>query len=350
MFESEEFRAEIKDVLLSFRVTYNEKKMTIILPDETVEKSWTYDPGSQSMEFINLEEPETEEDKIFIQELTESSCTFIKDETEYTYIPAPAEIDKEQFGEISEYASFQGNPNGEVVVINTQGGPLPYLDDTTLFGVMRGSDTLDMLYVNVHQFQTKNPSLFEEKDISFEDAKNYDNQSIDDLMKVISYFKENTKKKIYVLGISFGAFMVQDLIARHGIDDADAYIAIVGRLDIDTKFWNGFSQGKNGEFKYKKNNKYKISLSKEKDFQGRNMNRLAAGLGHKRYTEELQSIDDLSKLTYIYGDVDDKVGGLSESEINFLKSKNANVIKISGANHNMAISAGTDKLKQILGQ
>ena len=42
--------------------------------------------------------------------------------------------------------------------------------------------------------------------------------------------------------------------------------------------------------------------------------------------QQLSTIQDLSKITYIYGKTDEAVGRLTENEVQFLVSRNANVI------------------------
>lgn len=92
-----------------------------------------------------------------------------------------------------------------------------------------------------------------------------------------------------MLGISFGAFMTQELIASYGIDVADGYLIMVGRLDIDEYTWKPFSEGKMTKYVYDNNGDYTIELvTDELDVEERNMNRLAAGLGFNRYTERLK--------------------------------------------------------------
>jgi len=62
----------------------------------------------------------------------------------------------------------------------------------------------------------------------------------------------------------------------------------------------------------------------------RNIGRIAAALGMNRYTQLLGEIDDLSKVTYVYGANDFFVGRLTNEEVAFLESKNANVITGNG--------------------
>ena len=178
------------------------------------------------------------------------------------------------FIEIKDDATFHGNFKSNIVVVNTQGGPVTRLEDDILKDIIQESKMNDALFVNVHQAQTKEPHLFTKTDITFEDAKKYDKSSVERLKKVVDYFKEKNKK-VYVLGISFGAFMTQELIASHGIDVADGYLIMVGRLDIDEDTWKPFSEGKKTKYVYDNNGDYTIELvTDELDVEERNMNRL----------------------------------------------------------------------------
>lgn len=251
------------------------------------------------------------------------------------------------FIEIKDDATFHGNFKSNIVVVNTQGGPVTRLEDDILKDIIQESKMNDALFVNVHQAQTKEPHLFTKTDITFEDAKKYDKSSVERLKKVVDYFKEKNKK-VYVLGISFGAFMTQELIASYGIDVADGYLIMVGRLDIDEDTWKPFSEGKMTKYVYDNNGDYTIELvTDELDVEERNMNRLAAGLGFNRYTERLKGISDLSKITYVYGTKDEQVGPLSVDETKFLEDRKAQIGKNDGANHDEAIQAGVSLINQL---
>ena len=254
------------------------------------------------------------------------------------------------FDEISDIATFHGNLKGDIVVVNTQGGPVTQLEDKTLNEFISEAQAQSALFVNVHQEQTKKPAQFTGADITFEQAKQYDLKSIATLKRVIDFFKNQQEKTVYVLGISFGAFMTQELIATHGIDIANGYLIMVGRLDIDEDTWQPFSQGKYTEYIYDNNGNYTINLLDNKpNAKSRNMARLAAGLGYNRYTNKLNNISDLSKITYVYGNRDEQVGPLSTQEIQFLKGKKANVVLSDNGNHDNAIKTGLKLLKRTFG-
>ncbi|QTE24310.1 hypothetical protein [Polaribacter cellanae] len=248
--------------------------------------------------------------------------------------------------EIQQLVSIQGNKDSDLVIINTQGGPVTTLLEKELTAIIDKADAKNVLWVNVHQVQTKNPELFKDKDITFQQAKDYDQQSIDDLKKVITYYKTKTNKRVVVLGISFGAFMTQGLIEKYGIDVADQYFIMVGRLNIEENLWKGFQRGEIGGYTYDEKGAYSIILYNQESVEDRNTSRLAAGLGHKRFVTTLSKIEDLSKITYVYGTRDEQVGNFTQPEIDFLKAKKATVIKVEGKNHSGAINHGITILKE----
>jgi len=257
-------------------------------------------------------------------------------------------IEPSQFADIEDIvSSFQGDRESDIVIVNTQGGPITTAADGFVTDIMKGTKTENVLWVNVHQVQTLSPEKFNTEDISFEQAKTYDAESIANLKKVVTFFKEELHKKVYVLGISFGAFMTQELIAKHGIDVADKYYIMVGRLNIDEKLWKGFSNGQGGDYTYDANGNFSITLKDQNTIEDRNMSKLAAGLGHKRYMNEWSAISSLSKVTYLFGDRDEQVGGLIKDEATFLVDKGAKVLFVEGANHSDAIDAGIKELKTV---
>jgi hypothetical protein len=225
-----------------------------------------------------------------------------------------------------------GNPESNTVIINTQGGPETtlYTDEFKEIFIKDGGVNPEKIFVvNVHQVQTLEPNKFIRKEITFEQAKEYDKENIKILVRIINYFKSQNKKVILV-GMSYGAFMIQDLLSEHG-NIADKYLIVVGRLDLPEKFWKMFSEGKQVEFK---NGTEIIAFNSEQDgsddenivdFVTPNMGKMAAGFGYKRYTELLKDVN-LSNVVYVYGKNDEVLGRLTPKEIDFLKSKNVYII------------------------
>jgi len=232
--------------------------------------------------------------------------------------------------EIKELIYFKGDENSSVVLVNTQGGPQIELATAEFDEILQNVNTSNILRINVHQKQTLSPKLFTSNDISFNEAIGYNNETVETLYKVVKYFKDQNKT-VYILGISYGAFVVQQLIATKGIDVADKYLIMVGRLDMNEAYWTLFSQGKGGHFT---NGGLPIVPTEQSDVTIRNMYRLAAGIARNRFTQTLNSIPSLSRVTYVYGQIDDQVGKLTNPEIEFLHAKNATVISSNEGHSN----------------
>jgi hypothetical protein len=180
-----------------------------------------------------------------------------------------------------------GDVNSDTVIINSQGGPVSNFDFEVTYDILVNQAKINLektLIVNVHQEQTLKPWKFNEKEITFEQAKEYDKKSVERLVDVIKYFKSKGKK-VYVVGISFGAFMVQDSLAEYG-NIADKYLIMVGRLDIPEKVWNEFKEGHYVGFEYDKKGKSQIipfnaeqaGMGGSESVEDKNMAKLAAGL------------------------------------------------------------------------
>jgi len=219
---------------------------------------------------------------------------------------------------------YYGNSESNTVIINTQGGPEMelYTKEFEEIFTEYGKLNKDSFFVvNINQTQILYPEKFTENDISFEQAKSFDNKNTELLANAVNYFKSKNKKVI-VTGLSYGAFMVADLLAQYG-NIADSYLISVGRLDIPEKVWRSFSKGKQLEFKDGLNitRTYKSS-----DVTDRNMSRLAAGYGYKRYTQLLKDVN-MSNVVFVYGMKDDAVGRLTKKEVDFLKAKNVQIFK-----------------------
>ena len=223
--------------------------------------------------------------------------------------------------EISKLIYSNGNLKADGVLITVQGGPLLELVTEEFDELMEKVNTTDLLAMNVHQSQTLNPKPFD-KIVPFEKMKDYNAETIEILSKVIRYFK-NQNRKVYVLGISFGALVVQELLVKKGVNIADNYLIMVGRLDIEEEAWKALSKTTGVDYEDGITPIYEEYTDRE-DI---NAARMAADLFQNRYTQQLSRYNDLSMVTYVYGKKDEALGRLSDSEIEFLKSKNVNIIE-----------------------
>ncbi len=221
-----------------------------------------------------------------------------------------------------------GNPNASTVIVLAQGGPTPELSIGEAEGIFSDVDFDSTYLVVPHQAQTREPALFTEAEITFEEAKTYDTATTSTLAEVVAYYVE-ADKKVYVVGISFGAFVVQDLLATQG-NVADGYFIQVGRLDMPEEVWVPFSEGTFVGFtdgvQIESFDADGAGMGGDGDFTDANMARLAAGLGHKRFTERLADAD-LDNVVYASGLQDEQVGRLSDAELAFLADKGVQVLQ-----------------------
>ena len=241
------------------------------------------------------------------------------------------------------YHSF-GNPDAGVVVVNSQGGPMPALVRKREILEKLGLLNLERIHlVNVHQAQTINPAPFTAADITFDEAKAADGESVEVLAALVDHFQAQGKT-VYVVGISFGAFMVQELLATQG-NVAEGYLIANGRLDMPPTIWTVFAEGRTVGFVDGVEIEDPRTGGHEPAPEGtvplqRNMARLAAGLGHYRYTERLAGVD-MTNVVYFSGTLDEQVGRLSDAEVAFLAERGADVVQYDGG-HSVPDAAALD--------
>lgn len=243
-----------------------------------------------------------------------------------------------------------GNPDADVVVITAQGGP-----STELFSVagevaevLNTLDLTQVQLVSVHQVQTLDPDQFTAQDLTFEQTQAATADTTAHLSAVVSHF-DDQGKTVYVVGISYGAFVVQELLATQG-NIADGYLIEVGRIDMPEQVWTVFSNGEAAGFV---DGTEVVEFSIEEAGMGagtpagdRNMARLAASLGQHRYSERLADID-MSNVVYVYGTTDEQVGRLTADEVLFLTSRGADVIEYEGG-HGTPDSVTADAVGRLI--
>lgn len=227
----------------------------------------------------------------------------------------------------TENVESYGNQHSEIVIINAQGGAFPDLKRGFLREMFYWLDLDSYLLLNVHQTQTKPGSDFESKEITFEEAKEADKQSALWLSETIKKFKDDGKR-VYVVGASFGAFMVQESLAAKG-NIADGYLLMVGRLDMPSEVWTEFANGRMVGFENKVNivdfSAQEAGMGGDGLYTDINMAKLSAGLAYNRYSETLKGLD-MRNVIYVYAESDEQVGALTEAETSFLREHGAKVI------------------------
>jgi len=250
-----------------------------------------------------------------------------------------------------------GRQSSNIVLIDAQGGPAPLLLSDMTKMIYRKYVRINLrkvFLVTVHQTQTLYSKLFQRIPITFEMAKYYDMKTTRMLKDAVVYFKAKGKK-VYVIGISFGAFVVEQMLASYG-NIADGYVLIVGRLNMPDEVWKAFAEG---EFKGFQDGTTVIDLdgAQQAGMGGdgapevlvRNMAKLAAGFGYHRYIRLLKDID-LSNVVYVYGKQDEQVGALTKQEIDFLTMKNVTILTSKNRHEETAMQYARDALINILGK
>ncbi len=224
-----------------------------------------------------------------------------------------------------------GVSDATTVVVLAQGGPLPALAPTHEVTSRLGALDLEQVFlVNVHQAQTIDPGAFAVLDLTFEEAVVASSRSVAMLAAVVDHFQDQGKA-VYVAGISFGAFVVQELLATQG-NVAEGYLIVTGRIDMPDGIWTEFAEGRYAGFVGG------VEIVKYPDGGGlngapaafhRNSARLAAGLGHHRYSERLAHVD-MANVVYVFAALDEQVGRLTDPELAFLAQRGADVIEHDG--------------------
>lgn len=245
-----------------------------------------------------------------------TSCR--KDNKVYTETVLPAN-DTELFQSV-------GNTNADSVLLYLQGGPVYELgtEDLDVF-----TSSPNFLKVYVEQIQTLNPEI-KDLDITFNQAIRENKINTEIVHKVVKYFK-NKGKKVYIIGHSFGALLAADYLAVYG-NEADKVAILAGRLDMPTIVWEGFRDGTIYDFPDGVTPALADPNAEGGIFKNVASRLLAAGFGMKRYTNLLAN-RDLTNVLYAYSTKDVPVGSLTTTEVNFLSSKNATVLEITGGNH-----------------
>ena len=215
-----------------------------------------------------------------------------------------------------------GNPDADNIIIIAQDGPSIKLEEYLVEDIFIQSYLLEREAIHVlqvHQAQTMYPDQFTLFDYSYNDAKIFTIESVEYLVETVSGAKQSGKN-VYVAGIGYGAFIVQELLAIQG-NVADGYLLTAARMDWEEAAWITLSQGTSIKFV----DGITIQpIFQESNYHTANMNKLAAGLGYNRYTEKLENVS-MDNVIFAYGLYDEKMGRLNEDEIDFLKSKDTTI-------------------------
>jgi hypothetical protein len=255
---------------------------------------------------------------------------------------------KPSFQSIEDIISLHGNLDSDIIIINAQAGPLTILDTAGLDDFISRSKSEDLFYVNVHQTQTKTPNLFA-LNINVNEAEKYTKESVNNLKKVIDYYSNIPDKTVYVLGMGYGAYLLQEFIANFGLGTVKEYLLIASRLDVEKATFEICKNGQVPIYKYDAAGNYTIEVQPIKSSVAvHNMTMLSFVIGTNRYSEKFAHIKNLKHVTYMFGERDEILGPLSSKEQEFLKDKGAKVICAYKRNHSLTLISVARQLKKIL--
>jgi len=233
------------------------------------------------------------------------------------------------YDEIKEYGTFLGDPHRSTVIIHSQGGvPSTRLSDAELIELIQPINTNEVIVANIRQNQISDSRSLYQSAITTSTADAINNQSVDDLAKVIRHFKSQNKK-VYVFGTGFGGYLTQELIVRYGTDIADKYLIMGSRLKIENEFIEPWAEGKSTRMDYDAT-PTQITSYDEPLMVKANLNRLFAAIADQNYVELLER-KDLSNVTYAFSDKDEIVGKLGSEEKSFLTEQNVRFIEAEGS-------------------
>lgn len=220
-----------------------------------------------------------------------------------------------------------GNTASDTILIFSQGGPSLSLNNWKWQkSVLRlNKEFGNYFFVNARQTQMIDAERYKTTELSFSEAKAYNEKSTEIVFNLVKYFKSQNKK-VFLYGASGGAFLITDLLATYG-NVADGYLVMVGRLDMNDEMWKSRLDGV--RMRFNKDGKTLYEGEMPTSIHGRNNEILKSAGSYKRYTELLKQVD-LSNMIYLYGKTDDRVGSLLDHEIDFLKSRNAMVVASEG--------------------
>lgn len=225
----------------------------------------------------------------------------------------------------------EGDSTKQIVTIFLQGGPKDELDfEKSKKSHWRYLPNYEDYYaIHLHQANTFNPKMFTyDCDFTMKMARAEVDKTSEMLYRAIKYFKDQGKT-VWVMGHSYGAFVIPHYLATRP-SLADKYIIISGRIDDPKNVVKAHKKGYNGIYK---DGVQFISDEVTEDFSEDTIwgikyytakQRLKAAIGEVNYLKALKKVD-LSNTIYIYNPKDERVGGLTEKEITFLKSKKAQV-------------------------
>lgn len=227
----------------------------------------------------------------------------------------------------------EGPLSADTVLIIGEGGPHNALDfewggETVWSGL---PDYHSYYRAHILQSTMLNKRIYENtKGFSLEDGELEADNSTEILSRAVRYFKDRNKV-VLVVGSSLSAWVMLDHISKTDLL-ADSYVISSGRLKANETMVQYHAQGHNVIFEEDAttiripDTTYRNPIKTERYFRLRQVkNRIKAAFGRRNYMELLAD-KDLSNVTYVYAENDRRVGSLTQEEVEFLLSQNAEVV------------------------
>jgi pimeloyl-ACP methyl ester carboxylesterase len=250
--------------------------------------------------------------------------------------------------DINKLFDVRGASSADTVWVFLQGGPDWKKNFELEPESTSGKDYdffLDDLRVYPLQAQHFNSDLDKYTDFNYEYSVKENNTAAAAVKRVVEHFKDQNKI-VYLIGHSYGAFMVQEILKQFG-NIANANAILNCRLDLDELVWKGAQKGKAYKFDENGENPSEMSVPGEIDpLKARNLVIMASGLGTTRYTQALKDVD-LSKTIFFGTSNDEAVGRWTEKEMDFLKSKSTKYFYNPGSH---SFIFGYDNMKNLVSQ
>lgn len=217
----------------------------------------------------------------------------------------------------------EGDSAKEIITIFLQGGPKDELSFVT-----RGKTSWrylpnfnDYYRVHLHQANTLNTDIFRYTgEFTMKMARKEVDNTSEILYRAIKYFKDRNKT-VYVMGHSYGAFVIPHYLATRP-SLADKYVIASGRIDDPKNAVAAHEKGFNGLYQdgtiFISDEGTEDSEAATKYYKVKQL--LKAAIGEISYSMALTDVDFTNSI-YIYNAKDERVGGLTQPELDFLKSK-----------------------------
>lgn len=255
------------------------------------------------------------------------------------FLLAQNNIDFNDLPDVSEIMVTLSNPNADTIVIGMHGGPTDMLY-TGDFDFFEGISTFSV--VEIQQYQHYNSSILTNHAMTLEEAIVYNDTTVAMLQKTVHHFKD-MGKTVVLIGHSFGAFILAEYVDDYGLADVHRVIPMAGRLNMPPIIWENFAAGYWGGFD--SDGSTPIIEPEQADMEDWATMKLMAGMGYNRWVDSLANLD-LSKLMYVYGEHDEAVGGLDETEVSLLQNNSAMVLGINNGSHDSPFF--TSNITQVL--